>query len=243
MFVQMVHGCCSSDGDMKIVQDKIRGEVAVLENDSHYSKWVEEHQSLCTDKTVPERLLPLIPVGGTVIDAGANIGTHTVQYAEKVGPEGTVVAFEPCPATFDCLAFNCRNLPQVWKYQGGLADKEGLGKLLLPSDTNMGAVALEFCNDGDVELWTVDELVLGRCDFIKIDVEGFEVVVLQGASGTISEFKPIIYIELNDGALQRMGRTKQDILGFMERHDYTHQFLDPAHDFKMSQVDVLFRAK
>jgi len=228
---------------MKIIQDKDRGEVAVLENDSHYSKWVENHKSLCTDKTVPDHLLPLIPLGGTVVDVGANIGTHTVQYAERVGSKGKVFAFEPYKPSFDCLRFNCKYLPQVKCHNMALGWMKGHVKILKPSDNNMGAVAVEWCEEGNVAVMPLDYLKLKRCDFIKIDAEGFEVLVLFGAAATIGQFHPFVYVELNDGALARMGRTKQDVLGFMEIRNYEVKFLAPEHNLKMSQVDILFVPK
>jgi FkbM family methyltransferase len=228
---------------MKTILDKQRGPVAVLDSDSHYSKWVEEHKSLCTDRTVPDHLLPLIPVGGTVVDAGANIGTHTVQYAERVGSDGHVIAFEPYKPAFECLEFNCRNFQHVQCFNVGLAWQSGRARLVLPNDNNMGTVATDIDDKGSTEIHPLDDYNLEACDFIKLDVEGFEVLSLFGAANTIGKFRPKIYVELNDSTLKRMGRTKQDVLGFMERNDYSYRFLDRAHNMEMPQVDVLFEPK
>jgi FkbM family methyltransferase len=223
---------------IKIIQDQKRGQIAVLEVDSHMSRWAEQHESIETDCTVPKYLLPLIPVGGTVIDAGANIGTHTVAYGEKVGKEGHVYAFEPFRLAFECVEFNCRNLPQVRCFNAALGRSSGFAKVNLPNDANMGTATIELAADG-VEVVTIDSLPLLRCDFIKIDVEGFELEVLIGAMTTITKFHPICFIELNDATLRRVGLEKKDIMDFMEHHNYRWSaFLD--NPLQEPQIDILF---
>lgn len=89
---------------MRLIKD-----IAVIEGDTHIARWIEEGQRIDHDPMVDGAICPLIPIGGTVIDGGANIGTHTVPYAARVGLMGFVHAFEPNPAAFECLRHNVRD--------------------------------------------------------------------------------------------------------------------------------------
>jgi FkbM family methyltransferase len=226
---------------MKIIKDKVRGDIGVLEVDSHMSRWAEQHQSIETDGMVPVRLLPLIPVGGTVIDAGANIGTHTVSYGEKVGAQGHVYAFEPFALSFECVKFNCRNLPQVSCHYAALGRAPGFAKVIPPGDTNMGTTITELAPEG-IAVLAIDGLAIGRCDFIKIDVEGFELEVLLGARETIAKYHPIFLIELNDATLRRMNLEKKDIMDFMESYNYGWSAFQD-NPLQEPQIDILFTPK
>ncbi len=77
--------------------------VWVIDEDTHFTKWIEEEQRLDHHGGFLVDLLPFIPDGGVVIDVGAYIGDHTVAYINKSGPSGTVYAFEPNPVAFFCL--------------------------------------------------------------------------------------------------------------------------------------------
>ncbi|MCQ4908386.1 FkbM family methyltransferase, partial [Phascolarctobacterium faecium] len=63
-------------------------------------------------------------------------------------------------------------------------------------DVNWGGLALGSFSEGvEVEVITIDSLKLSACDFIKVDVEGMELTVLQGASENIRKYRPILYVE------------------------------------------------
>ena len=65
---------------------------------------------------------------------------------------------------------------------------------------NWGGLALGSCSEGEeVEVITIDSLKLSACDFIKVDVEGMELPVLQGAAENLRKYRPILYVE-NDRA-------------------------------------------
>jgi hypothetical protein len=61
---------------------------------------------------------------------------------------------------------------------------------------------------------------LSRLDFMKIDVEGAEVGLLQGAEETIDRFRPVLMIEINPSTLQRFGKTSADVVILLGRHRY-----------------------
>lgn len=62
----------------------------VLADDTHLSKWVEEHGRLDHDEAIAS-IVEHIPQGGVVVDAGASLGDHTIAYARKVGVQLSLI--------------------------------------------------------------------------------------------------------------------------------------------------------
>jgi FkbM family methyltransferase len=137
--------------------------------------------------------------GATMLDIGANLGTTVLPAARAVGPAGTIVAFEPQPPIAQCLQttltvngiFNVRVL--------ACAAGDASGWALLPAPGigatgNFGAVALG-AEGIRVPVLAIDALELPRCDLIKIDVEGLEWPVVQGARRTLLALRPVVYFE------------------------------------------------
>ncbi|MCC6508213.1 MAG: FkbM family methyltransferase [Pirellulaceae bacterium] len=139
--------------------------------------------------------------GALVVEAGANIGTHTVPLAQLTGPTGHVWAIEPQRIVFQTLCANLAlnsltNVTAIWAAVG----KEP-GQLFVPSidystENNFGGLGLEGRTQGEaVNVLTIDSLRLPRLDLIKADVEGMEQVVLEGAQQTIQRCRPLLYVE------------------------------------------------
>lgn len=193
---------------------------ATVDGDQTHAKWIAETGALAHDFWAMERLLPLVPVGGTVLDIGANIGTHTCEYLRKVGPTGRVIAIEPNPAAFSCLEYNCPAAECILAAAGA---RNGLAQLC-PDKSNVGAT---FCQegDGDVHVLAIDDLHLPACHYIKIDVEGWEPAVLRGAAHTVEKYRPTLVVEVNRGALHRAGFTAEELIKIIEGHDYAWRSL------------------
>lgn len=149
----------------------------------------------------------VVCAGDVVVEAGANIGAHTVALSRLVGPQGQVFAFEPQRMVFQTL---CGNLA-LGQCTNVVARQEGLGdapaRLLAPNPdprqtNNFGGLSLSVRGDGDgddVAVVTVDSLCLPRCALLKVDVEGMELAVVDGARDTITRCRPVLYLE-NDRA-------------------------------------------
>jgi FkbM family methyltransferase len=154
----------------------------------------------------------LISPGNIVIDIGANIGSHTLPLARLVGETGRVYALEPTEYAFGKLLANIQLNPEIGKrivprqlmlvadssaalepeiYSSWpLIENESLHSVhrgALKSTRGGKALALDkFLHDMDVR----------RVDFIKLDVDGHEPSVLQGAQQTIKNHLPVIMMEL-----------------------------------------------
>jgi FkbM family methyltransferase len=143
----------------------------------------------------------LLNPGAIVLDIGAHIGLNTLALVNSVGSEGAVLAFEPQRALFQMLCANMalNNHTNVYCYHAVVGARTGtmvVPELDYTVVNNFAGLTLGKYQQGEkVRMLTIDSLDLQRCDFMKIDVEGMERDVLQGARETIARFKPALYVE------------------------------------------------
>lgn len=148
-------------------------------------------------------LLRCLRPGDRVIDAGANIGVHTLAFARAVGPAGRVIAFEPQQPIFQVMCANMamNGLQNVVALPYAVSDTGGalrMPRIDLMEPQNTGSVKV----GGDKGLGrdpvlaiALDSLAVQRLALIKIDVEDMEIQVLKGAAGLIRKFRPAIMVE------------------------------------------------
>jgi FkbM family methyltransferase len=151
----------------------------------------------------------VLPPAGVAIDVGANLGLATLALAPLL-PEGRIIAVEPAPriaaalrrtVALNGLAGKVTVLEQALGAAAGAAafhaDAHSAGSHLLTGPTADGSGPPVLT----VQVGTLDDLVgrlgLTRLDFIKIDVEGHETEVLDGAASTLARFRPSLFVEFN----------------------------------------------
>ena len=219
------------------------GDLAVLEHERDHciSRWAARTGDLSDyDPRIRQILCQLIPVGGVVVDGGAYIGDHTLAFAERVGPLGHVWAFEVYLEALQCLFYNTQDLPQVEVVPAALSDQRGALNLVIDhvigSNTRVRDVVDPSAGIPSV---TLDSFQFDRLDFMKIDVEGYELKALRGAEQTIRRHRPIIVTE-SGILLERYGDSHEDLLAFMAGLNYTAEqlpLLYPGGDV----FDMLFQ--
>jgi FkbM family methyltransferase len=167
-----------------------------------------------------ELLRQVLQPGQFVVEAGANIGAHTVFLAQHVGPGGAVMAFEPQRLMFQTLCANLalNSIPNVICFNSALGAESGSARVPLINywrESNFGAFELPGHQVGEqVAVITLDSLNLARCNLLKADVEGMELQVLQGATNLIARLKPILYVE-NDKSGKQLSLIRYiDALGY-----------------------------
>lgn len=158
------------------------------------------------EKGTNKTLAKYIKKGDVVIEAGANLGSETILLSKLVG-EGKVYGFEPNPYTFERLSINVtiNDLKNVKVYDIAIGEKNG--------DISFNIYPKGFCNPGmsskymetplttkiTVQQKTLDTFVqeqgITKLDFLKMDIQGAEMDLLNGASATISKYKPTIFLE------------------------------------------------
>jgi FkbM family methyltransferase len=193
--------------------------IYVLRDDSCLSRWVEAANTLELPQNLVEiaSFAHLIPEGGVVIDAGACLGDHTVTYSQMVGERGKVWAFEPHPLTYEALKLNTLRLRNVYTMPAALSDT-AVGEHL-QRDQNIGASYL--ADEGErVSSWTLDGLMLDRCDFIHLDAEGWEPRILRGGREMLRRCRPAMVIEVCDKHLRRAGSSEAELMALLHELDY-----------------------
>jgi len=171
----------------------------------------------CSQQEV-DFLLALLPARGLVIEVGSNMGVHTVPLALELARQGrTMMAFEPQPVIFQQLCANLalNGLTTVTAMQYACGATPGAVSFALPNyrtTGNFGGTEMKAAGASDptaagnaaavqkVPCMPLDSVVpQSDIGLIKIDVEGFELAVLQGGAGVIARSRPTLYVE-NDRA-------------------------------------------
>lgn len=204
--------------------------------------WLREAgQTLCPKTTLallasrswvlePEvALLPFLSAPGRVaVDAGANKGVYVFHLSRFFR---SVVAFEPLPQLAGYLK---RAVPANVQVQArALSDHAGTATLKLPHGFNeLGSLEAHTAatwtveaplDEFEVELTRLDAMALGDVGFIKIDVEGHEIAVLEGARDTIARCHPALLIEIEERHNANAVARVRDLL---DDFDYRGYFLD-----------------
>jgi FkbM family methyltransferase len=151
-----------------------------------------------------EQLAGLIQPTDNVLEAGANIGAHSVFIARDICPAGTLYAFEPRRILFQMLCANLmlNGVGNVEAYQLALGEGEGAireGPFPLSVPVNAGAFSLGTI-PGDAEEIRVVQLdalldQLKPISLLKADIEGHELKLLRGAAQLIARDRPMLYLE------------------------------------------------
>jgi FkbM family methyltransferase len=147
-----------------------------------------------------ELLGALLKPGDVAIDVGANVGTHAVVLAQRVGPGGAVLAFEPQRVLHQVLTTNATLNGITWLRAVHAAVGASSGAIDVPpidyaQRGDFGGLQLgNWAHGEQVTVITLDSLALKRCALIKVDVRGMEAQVLEGAGALIAATKPVLYL-------------------------------------------------
>ena len=169
------------------------------QNDVYIGRSFDEYGEFSEEEVTMFRRF--VSKGDVVIEAGGNIGAHTVPLAKMVGSSGRVITFEPQRLVFQqlCgnLALNSLSNVEALNVAVGAAPGEIIVPHLPPDQaTNFGGLGLGEYKRGERRtVVTLDSLELKSCRLLKIDVEGMELGVLRGARQLIAHNRPILYIE------------------------------------------------
>lgn len=205
----------------------------VVANDTHLGFWAKEHGQIITDPYLFKWMKPYLDGCKVVWDIGANIGDHTRQYLNW-GME--VLAVEPNPLAYACLEHNCPEANCM-----NIAASDGKGWLNFEGCDNVGASYISTGGSVKVHCFPMDDFTTAPPDFVKIDIEGWELQALQGMEHTIIAHKPLVFCEINRGALARNNLTPMDVIGWMKARGYASNVFYPSDAiFEDPQYDILF---
>lgn len=178
--------------------------------------------------------------GQVAVDAGCHKGAYTYWMRRRVGASGTVLAFEPQPSQVAYLeqAFRAMRYRNVTLVPKALSSVPGRLQLNIPvgagASTHGASLVHKDAPGGawnsiEVDVTTLDTVFfgadsdgLGRCDFIKIDVEGHELAVLEGAARLVDEYHPALLVECE--ARHRADGDTRPVFDFFQSRGYSGSF-------------------
>ncbi|HEX8246975.1 MAG TPA: FkbM family methyltransferase [Pyrinomonadaceae bacterium] len=170
-----------------------------------------------------------IKKGFICLDVGANIGWHTTLMSRLSGAEGEIHAFEPVPPTFDDLKKNVSlndEGARVFLNNFGLGDAEATAEIHLFNNLPSGHATLAGKDNQPstvfpIKIKTLDSYLeeknIRRVDFIKVDIEGAEMMFLKGAQRVFEqEIAPVIYMEMTLETSAEFGYLPNDLIVFLK---------------------------
>ena len=151
-----------------------------------------------------ETALEYVKNFGVMVDVGANVGLITVPMAEKFQK---VYAFECVPETYECLKYNTSKISNIECFNVAVSNEQGMINVAIPKSDGVvyssGWASISKDRQDvfpekdfvEVKSLTLDSINLDRLDFLKIDVEQAEMMVVEGAINTIKKHRPVIEFE------------------------------------------------
>jgi FkbM family methyltransferase len=188
--------------------------------------------------------------GDVCLDVGANLGWYTTLLHQLSGPSGEVHAFEPVPRIYAALKKNVgliEDASNVHLNNFALGDAPGKVELHLFAGLPNGHTSISTMGRTDyttVEspIVTLDSYLeehqVGDVDFVKVDIEGAELMFFKGASRLFRQKVPPIWmIEMALGTTKGFGYLPQDLIDFMSRHVEYHFYAVQEPSGKLKQVE------
>ena len=194
-------------------------------------------------KLLPHYLSPT----ETVVDIGAHRGVYTLLMSRAVGPRGRVHAFEPYPANVGRLKVLASTRRNIVVHPYALSSRSGTASLNVPKlgDHQLDALSSLRCSVAveaesiPVPVHTFDEIaraqIAGPIDLIKCDVEGLEDEVIAGAWTTITEHKPVLFVEIEQRHRQA---PVGDLIERLLEVGYEGYFIDETRPRPIGMFDI-----
>lgn len=179
-----------------------------------------------------KQIASLIKKGGTCIDVGANVGFYTLHFAKKMQNTGKAYAFEADPSVFAKLKANCKlnTFGSIDIYNKAISNQNGKTTFHCSQDACSGSGSLEKFHDIagqqiEIETQSLDSFLaeekISFVDLIKIDIEGHEIKLLQGAKESLKKRKfGHIFVEFNGPRLSQKGHTFNEFCDYFFSNDY-----------------------
>jgi len=167
-----------------------------------------------------------------VVDVGANVGA-TALLLHRAFPNARVLAIEPMEINYRCLLYNIKAFPQITPLKMAVSNRHERLRLSMPTIEQRPDISVRFGNAGLFSVYgkdmehsevvqadTLDNIVDGRVDFLKIDVEGAEGIVLAGANRIMTKDRPALVIEMRDVNIAMAGHTIKEYNEYFKAIDY-----------------------
>lgn len=182
------------------------------------------------EKNSTEEVKSIVKPGMKILEVGANIGYYALLEVKLAGPTGHLYAIEPAPYNFELLKRNIdlNNIKNADLNQAAFGEKRTKTKFYVYDRSNLSSfikrddMGME-CTEVEVEVLTLDDFIkFKKVDFIRMDVEGYELEILKGARNILSsDEKPkIFFIEVHSELLHMKGSSAREIVEMLGSFGY-----------------------
>jgi len=228
---------------------RLDGIRILVDNADHRTAPVEILNFNAYEPELASVIRSLAPSMNTMLDIGANIGWYSL-LVQKINPSAVIHAFEPIPATFQKLKDNIdlNNATNVYLHNYGLSSQPGTFPFFYYADGTGNASLQNLANRDDAQIFECDLKTLSgiendlfvnkTLDFIKCDVEGNELSVIQGGVGLIERHKPIILLELLRKWSARFNYHPNEVIELL-RADHGYDSYVCSHDSRLSPIQLI----
>ena len=189
----------NENGFNSVIKGKY-GYILYNRNDIYIGKAIEKYGEYSEAETLIFK--QLCQNGDFVVEVGANIGTHTLVLSQIVGKTGRIYAFEPQRIIFQALCANMalNSIINTECFPFAVSSFDGFIKIpeiRYDIEGNFGGVEVDKFKEGlKTQVVKLDDFLdLKYLKLLKIDVEGMESSVIEGAREIIKKFKPVLYVE------------------------------------------------
>ena len=191
------------------------------------------------ERDVAEVIDKLCEPGSVVLDIGANIGAHALRFARAVGPEGQVLAFEPTDFAFRKLEKNIslNSFSSISSFHLALSDENRKAQeIRFRSSWRTDGKSVERRTTVDfarLDDW-LEQHQIDRVDIVKIDVDGNEFPVFNGARRMLEQFRPLVIMEVGAWHFQDPERNPVAVL-----EDLGYSFWDAKRKSRYSNLEEI----
>lgn len=148
------------------------------------------------------------------VQAGGNCGLFPIELAKHFEK---VFTFEPDPENYACLEANVKGNERIYPIPSGLGEEKELVELCR-DQSNCGAYYVQ--GNGTIQIVELDRYDFSDCNFLQLDIEGYEYRALRGAIETIKRCRPVIVCE-EKGLGDKYGVERDDITTFLATFHYS----------------------
>ncbi len=193
-----------------------------------------------------------LQTSNTVVDIGANVGYYSLLTAKYGKRDVRVFSFEPMTHIYNRAKENIElnSFSAIKLTKLALSNQTKKEVIALEEQSNWGGSNIvvnapkQGAHSEQIETTTLDlfakEQNLSSVDLIKMDIEGYELFALQGMANTLTQFKPIVFIEILDNLLARFNYTPEDIFAFFRKHGYEGYMILPNQKLRVLHQAISF---
>lgn len=205
------------------------------------------------EKYDTELFKKIVKPGMIVVDIGANIGYYTLMAAKLIGSNGKVYAFEPEPSNYELLIKNIKinNYTNIISIQKAVSNKNGKARLFI-NKSNLGNSSLiennvpQKIGFTEVETITLDNFFdsvvkNNKIDFIKMDTQGAEKLVIEGAEKILKDNNLKIIMEFWPFGLRNMGSEPSDLLKMLQDFGFKIKHINGKDSYlkKLEMTEII----